>query len=210
MNFYSIMNSITFGELIRKRRLELKKPIREVASAIGLDQSILSKIERNKMVASARIVPKLSKVLSLDYQNLQEKYWSEKVYNDLKGEDYGIESLRAALKRLEKEQGGTSKSFSKKKLIDKIRTYVDDQPIEKVWLFGSFAREEPSHDSDIDLLIKFDHQKKIDLFDYIGIRQDLEDLTGRQIDLVEAGQELAKIKPIIEKEKRLIYERQAV
>jgi len=204
------MDSVTFGELIRKRRLELKKPIREVASAIGLDQSMLSKIERNKMIASIKIIPVLSKILLLDYRSLQEKYLSEKVYNDLKGEDYGIEALREALKRLEKEQGGTSKNLKKSKLIDKIKSYVDDQPIDKVWLFGSFARDEASYDSDIDLLVRFDSQKKIDLFDYIGIRQDLEDLTGRQIDLVEEGQELAKIKPIIEKEKRLIYERQAV
>jgi len=51
---------------------------------------------------------------------------------------------------------------------------------------------------------------KIDLFEYIGIRQDLEDLTGRQIDLVEEGQEIEKIKPFINKDKRLIYERKAV
>lgn len=205
------MNSVTFGELIRKRRLDLDKPIREVAGAIGIDQSILSKIERNIITASATIIPELSNVLLLDYKELQTKYWSEKIYNEIKGEEYGIESVEIVLSRLEKEQGGTSKEYKKEKLIEKIKNYVDSQPIERVWLFGSFARDEAtSYDSDIDLLVKFDNHKKIDLFDYIGIRQDLEDLTGRQIDLVEEGQELAKIKPIIEKEKRLIYERQAV
>lgn len=204
------MNSVTFGELIRKRRLDLDKPIREVAGAIGIDQSILSKIERNIITASATIIPELSNVLLLDYKELQTKYWSEKIYNEIKGEEYGIESVAIVLSRLEKEQGGTSKKYEKEKLIEKIKNYVDSQPIERVWLFGSFARDEASYDSDIDLLVKFDNHKKIDLFDYIGIRQDLEDLTGRQIDLVEEGQELAKIKPIIEKEKRLIYERQAI
>jgi predicted nucleotidyltransferase len=204
------MDSRTFGELIRKRRLDLEKPIREVAGAIGVDQSILSKIERNKLVASAKIIPALSKILSFDFKDLQTKYWSEKIYNELKGEEFGIESVEIVLKRLEKEQGGTSKNYKKEKLIEKIKDYVDSQPIDRVWLFGSFARDEASYDSDIDLLVKFDNHKKIDLFDYIGIRQDLEDLTGRQIDLVEEGQELASIKPIIEKEKKLIYERQPV
>ena len=204
------MNSATFGELIRARRVDLKKPIREVAGRIGLDQSILSKIERNKLIAPARIIPALSEILELNYRDLQEKYWSEKIYNELKREDFGKESLEIALKRLEKEQEGTSKDLRKEHLVDKIKKYVDDQPIDKVWLFGSFARNEASYDSDIDLLVKFNKHKKIDLFDYIGIKQDLEDLTGRQVDLVEEGQELAKIKPIIEKEKQLIYERKAV
>lgn len=201
---------MTFGELIRKKRLELEKPIREVAGAIGLDQSILSKIERNKLIASAKIIPALSKILSLDFKDLQTKYWSEKIYNEIKEEEFGVESVEIVLNRLEKEQGGTSKNYKKEKLIEKIKDYVDTQPIDKVWLFGSFARDEASYDSDIDLLVKFDNHKKIDLFDYIGIRQGLEDLTGRQIDLVEEGQESARIKPIIEKEKQLIYERQAV
>lgn len=201
------MKSITFGELIRKRRLDLGKPIREVAGAIGLDQAILSKAERNKRAISPEVIPDLSKVLSLDYKALQTKYWSEKIYNEIKGEDYGMESVEMVLKRLENEQGGTSRNYKKEKLIEKIKAYVDSQPIDQVWLFGSFARDEASYDSDIDLLVRFDKRQKIDLFDYIGIRQDLEDLTGRQVDLVEEGQESAKIKPIIEKEKKLIYER---
>lgn len=201
------MKSITFGELIRKRRLDLGKPIREVAGAIGLDQAILSKAERNKRAISPEVIPDLSKVLSLDYKALQTKYWSEKIYNEIKGEDYGTESVEMVLKRLENEQGGTSRNYKKEKLIEKIKAYVDSQPIDQVWLFGSFARDEASYDSDIDLLVRFDKRQKIDLFDYIGIRQDLEDLTGRQVDLVEEGQESAKIKPIIEKEKKLIYER---
>lgn len=201
------MDSVTFGELIRKRRLDLGKPIREVAGAIGLDQAILSKAERNKRAISAEVIPDLSKVLSLDYKALQTKYWSEKIYNEIKGEDYGMEAVEIVLKRLENEQGGTFRNYKKEKLIEKIKAYVDSQPIDRVWLFGSFARDEASYDSDIDLLIRFDKRQKIDLFDYIGMRQDLEDLTGRQVDLVEEGQELAKIKPIIEKEKKLIYER---
>ena len=110
------MDSITFGELIRKRRLDLGKPIREVAGAIGLDQAILSKVERNKRTISAKVIPDLSKVLSLDYKALQTKYWSEKIYNEIKGEDYGMESVEMALKRLENEHGGTSKNYKKEKL----------------------------------------------------------------------------------------------
>lgn len=204
------MNSITFGELIKNQRTKLKLPLREVAGDIELDQSLLSKIERDKIIAPQRIIKPLSKSLNLDYKELQIKYLSDKLYKEFKNIDFSLESLELAVKKLEKQGQGTTYQIEKKKLIDKIKSYFKDKPIEKVWLFGSFARNQESLDSDIDLLIRFKKPNKIDLFDYIGIRQDLEDLTGRQVDLVEEGQEVEKIKPFIHKERKLIYERKAV
>ncbi len=114
------------------------------------------------------------------------------------------------LKRLEKEQKGSTKDLFRAEITEKVISYFEGQPVEKVWIFGSFARGEESRDSDLDLLVKFKRPHKIDLFDYIGIKQDLEDITGRQVDLVEEGQVLERIKPIIEKEKKLLYESQAI
>jgi len=204
------MNSITFGELIKQLRIEKELALREVAAAIELDQSQLSKVERDKMIAPQRVIPKLSKFLGIDYKELQIKYLSDKLYKEFKNIDFSLESLEITVKRIETEKSGTSYELEKKKLIKRIKEYLKNKPIEKVWLFGSFARNEENLDSDIDLLIRFLKPSKIDLFEYIGIRQDLEDLTGRQIDLVEEGQEIEKIKPFINKDKRLIYERKAV
>ena len=109
---------------------------------------------------------------------------------------------------------GTASESKLQKINLHILFYLDEtslnKQIQKVCLFCSFARNEENLDSDIDLLIRFLKPSKIDLFEYIGIRQDLEDLTGRQIDLVEEGQEIEKIKLFINKDKRLIYERKAV
>ena len=44
------MDSITFGELIKNQRTKKQLPLREIASAIELDQSLLSKIERDKII----------------------------------------------------------------------------------------------------------------------------------------------------------------
>lgn len=204
------MNSITFGELIKRLRIEKKLALREVAAAIELDQSQLSKIERDKMIAPQRVITKLSKYLGINYKELQIKYLSDRLFKEFKNVDFSLESLEIAVKRLETEKSGTTYEVEKKKLIKKIKDYFKKKPIEKVWLFGSFARNEESRDSDIDILIRFTKPNKIDLFDYIGICQDLEDLTGRQVDLVEEGQELEKIKPFINRDKKLIYERKAV
>lgn len=203
------MDSIPFGELIRARRISRGLSLREIAARVDLDQSVLSKIERDKMRAPARAVLPLSRALELDYEYLQTKYWSERIFRELKDQDFGAAALEMALKRLEKEHSDTSTDLSTDHLIYRISEYVDDQPIDKVWLFGSFARGEANYASDIDLLVRFDPKEKLDLFDYIGIKQDLEDLTGRRVDLVEEGQEIEKIKPAIEREKKLIYERQA-
>ena len=49
-------------------------------------------------------------------------------------------------------------------------------------LFGSFARGEESEDSDIDLLIDLD--PAAGYFELIAIREHLEELLGRRVDLV--------------------------
>ena len=51
-------------------------------------------------------------------------------------------------------------------------------------LFGSFARGEATKDSDIDILIEFRGQKS--LLDLVGLKLELEDTTGRKVDVVTA------------------------
>lgn len=203
------MKSETFGELIRRLREEQGLSLRQVAGQIDFDQSSLSKVERNEMPAPPRVIKPLSKALRVGYKELQIKYLSEKLFYDLKSQDYALEAAEIALRRLEQEGRGTDFELQKKELLQKIRTYLRRQPIEKAWLFGSFARAEESKDSDIDLLVRFRQPNEIDLFDYVGIRQDLEKLTGRQVDLVEEGQLISEAEENIEKEKELIYERKA-
>ena len=204
------MNSETFGELVKRIRVAKGLALREVAAGVEIDQSLLSKIERNKFVAPQRIIYPLAQLLEVGYRDLQIKYLSEKLYQGLNEVDYSLESLKVVTKRLEKEGSCTTYELERRKLIKNIQEYLKNRPIERAWLFGSFARGEESFDSDIDLLVKFIKPNRIDLFEYIGIRHDLEDLTGRQVDLVEQGQEVEKIKPIIDREKKLIYERKAI
>jgi len=49
-------------------------------------------------------------------------------------------------------------------------------------IFGSFARGEERPDSDIDLLIDFEDGRS--LLDLIGVKQDLEEILGRRVDVV--------------------------
>ena len=51
-----------------------------------------------------------------------------------------------------------------------------------VRVFGSWTRDEARPDSDIDLLIRLDPGRS--LLDIIAIKQDLEDLLDRPVDVV--------------------------
>lgn len=203
------MNSETFGERIRRLRVAKKMSLRELASALNYDQSSLSKIERNELTAPEMLIRRLANKLGEDYKELLIQYQSERVYYWLKEADYAIESLDLAKRRLELEGQGTKRKAQRAKLLEQINTYFAEQPIAQAWLFGSFARGEESLDSDIDILVKFTQPHKLDLLDYIGIKQALEQLSGRQVDLVEEGYLLPGIKDKVEEEKVLLYEKEA-
>ncbi len=53
--------------------------------------------------------------------------------------------------------------------------------IEKIGIFGSFARGDMNTESDIDVVVLLEKQ---DLFNLIGIKQDLEDQLGLPVDVV--------------------------
>ena len=86
-----------------------------------------------------------------------------------------------------------------------ITDFLSTQPISKAWIFGSFARGEENPQSDVDILVTFKEQVRIGL-KFVQIINSLEKLLNRPVDLVEESSLLPWIKPIVEKEKILIYE----
>ncbi|MEO1653337.1 MAG: nucleotidyltransferase domain-containing protein [Bacteroidota bacterium] len=201
------MKSETFWEKIKKRRRELKLSRSDLAKRIAYaSTSSLARIENNqwKNIPEEKI-KFLAEALQLNYPDLIVKYLSEKIYKEIKNRERAKEAIALVSKRLEEEGRGTIQLLDRDSILSRIREYLSNKPIEKAWLFGSFAREEESADSDIDLLIRFVENKRITLFDLIDIQQDLEEKTGRQVDLVQEGTELTHIKPYIDKDKILIY-----
>jgi len=53
--------------------------------------------------------------------------------------------------------------------------------IERLGIFGSFAKNTASHSSDIDIVIVLEKQ---DLFEIIGIKQALEEILDSHVDIV--------------------------
>lgn len=95
-------------------------------------------------------------------------------------------------------------------ITDSIRECLKTQPVLKAWLFGSFSRNEERPDSDVDLLVKYDRQNnRVGLFTIIRIKQQLEEATGRNIDLVEEGTLMPFAVESANHDKVLIYERKS-
>lgn len=93
--------------------------------------------------------------------------------------------------------------------LERLRNYFASQPIERVWLFGSYARGEETFESDVDFLVDFDKNAKISLLKHSGIMTDLEDLLQLPVDVVREGTVYPEIKPYVDADKILIYERTA-
>lgn len=92
--------------------------------------------------------------------------------------------------------------------IEPIKDYLRTQPISKAWIFGSFSRGEERGDSDLDILVQYDRTNaKVGLFTIIRIQQQLQQITGRNIDLVEEGTLLPFASDSANHDKILIYER---
>jgi len=68
-----------------------------------------------------------------------------------------------------------------RKLKDQRQELFDRYGVSELFLFGSVARNEANHDSDIDLFVEFRHP--ISLFQFIELQQHLESLLGRKVDL---------------------------
>lgn len=73
-----------------------------------------------------------------------------------------------------------------------IIPYLKRYGVRRAELFGSQVRGDANEKSDVDLLVEL--PKGASLFDFIGLKQDLEDALGVRVDLVE----YAAVKPSLE------------
>ncbi|KFI35767.1 hypothetical protein HY02_00650 [Peptococcaceae bacterium SCADC1_2_3] len=51
--------------------------------------------------------------------------------------------------------------------------------------FGSVLRNDFRPDSDVDVLVEFLPEAKLGLFDLVRMQEELKDILGREVDLVE-------------------------
>ena len=81
----------------------------------------------------------------------------------------------------------TSRNLDRETVLSILKVYYlynkDSLGIERIGLFGSFARNEAGTGSDIDIMISLETP---DLYKYYTVSQQLETVFGRKVDLVSA------------------------
>ena len=81
------------------------------------------------------------------------------------------------------------------------------QGVVRAALFGSAARGEMKKASDIDILVKLKKGKS--LFDFVELKLELEEKLGKKVDLVTYRAIKPRLKDIILKDEKIIYEKRS-
>ena len=91
------------------------------------------------------------------------------------------------------------------RIIDLCRSHK----VKTLSVFGSILTDRFNDNSDVDLLVDFepiDHETFDYVGNYFGLRDALEKLFNRKVDLIEYGNNLNPIfKALVDKKKQLIY-----
>lgn len=88
-----------------------------------------------------------------------------------------------------------------------IVEYLKTKPVDKAWVFGSFARNEEHDTSDVDIMVALSPGIKMGLSFY-GMMVDLEKRLNRPVDMVREGHLLQFAEKSAMKDRILIYERE--
>lgn len=91
-------------------------------------------------------------------------------------------------------------------LKEKITPILRAYGIKKASVFGSVSRGDDRPDSDVDLLVEFKPEKTMGIYEYIGLQYKLEEILGRDVDLVSEGYINKFLEPYIRPELKTIYE----
>jgi predicted nucleotidyltransferase len=90
--------------------------------------------------------------------------------------------------------------------IQTIKHFFAGRPVKKAYLFGSYSRNDADKNSDVDILVELDHSSPIGL-QFFTYGDELQNLLKRKVDVVSYEGLSKYVKPFIDKDKVLIYER---
>lgn len=90
-----------------------------------------------------------------------------------------------------------------KELQKKITPILEKNSVVRASVFGSFARGEDTPESDVDILVELPKGKS--LLDLIHLKNELEDLINKKVDLLSYGGVNPRLEKYIYKDEIKIY-----
>ena len=101
------------------------------------------------------------------------------------------------------KRAGQNRGMNRDEVIAKLRAHereLKEAGIVRLSLFGSTARNDRRPESDIDLLASFDDSRRISLLDIVHIQNQIADLLGCAVDLIEEGTLKPRVKRNVDAE----------
>ena len=80
------------------------------------------------------------------------------------------------------------------------RPALERRRIARAAVFGSVARGEAGPDSDLDVLIEFEPDARVTLYDYAAVKRLIGELLGGQVDVVDRANLNRHIRAEVERE----------
>jgi len=93
--------------------------------------------------------------------------------------------------------------MNREAIIATLRAYEPELKaagVVRLSLFGSAVRGTARADSDIDLLAAFDDARPLSLLDVIRIENQIADLLGQPVDLIEEGTLKPRVRQAVDRE----------
>lgn len=84
---------VDFGELIHQLRTDKGWTQKKVADKLGIDISLLSKIEHGERFVQAHMIKPLSEIFNLYYRTMQVQLLSQQLEEEFGGEPYIEEAV---------------------------------------------------------------------------------------------------------------------
>ena len=97
--------------------------------------------------------------------------------------------------------------------IEKIKPEIErvcrNLPVKRLGLFGSALNQNFSQNSNIDILVIFDSDENIDLFDkYFELKEQLQEIFKREVDLViDKKFKNPVLREVVDRTRTIIYKR---
>lgn len=96
---------IEFGPYIHSLRKEKKYSLKIVADKLGIDISLLSKIENGERQLQSHMINGLSELFDLDYKKMQIQLLNQKIENEYGDEPFINEALEMYLTKKINQNG---------------------------------------------------------------------------------------------------------
>lgn len=100
----SQMAKETFGEYLRRLRVERNLPLRKVAAQLDVDTSTLSKVERGERPMSIDYLKPLSQILNIDYKELQIRFLAYSINANYGNLEYLVDGLDEVINQLKQNK----------------------------------------------------------------------------------------------------------